>query len=566
MRLFGFRPFQRMPRLGLAGRLALLLVASLLPSLVLVWRTSEAGVEELVEAQRHRLLEVARAAAEAEVIVLRSIEAQFRSLAVVPAVQASSGDACRTVVRDAVGASPFLTGIAVATQDGWMDCMSGEAPTTFVGDRDYFRRALQEGGLVIGGVMRNRANGMRVTFVAQRVLGGPEAGRRPVGVLIGIVDLAAIPKLVAGTLTEAVGSEVLILDTEGNLVGREPTGAEANRLVALRDTVVGNPSGTALAVGLDGRKRLYAFAATRQFGATILIGTDLEELAANSNQRLLSTVAVQTLLLAGYLAFALLMARVFVLLPLRRLGEHAARIRAGDPSARVELRGLPAEMRSVGAQMNRMTNRLALRRGEHEQLTAELRATNAKLAALASRDALTGIANRREFDRRLESEWGRSLRGAEVLSVLLLDVDHFKSFNDRYGHLAGDECLRKVADVIASVPTRPSDLCARYGGEEFAVVLPGTDSRGAAAIGERILAALRDRAVLHEDGVDGIVTISIGVAACLPKPLLEPAALIAAADQALYAAKAEGRNRVRVAAGVDGAEAELVEFARQRRR
>jgi diguanylate cyclase (GGDEF)-like protein/PAS domain S-box-containing protein len=170
-----------------------------------------------------------------------------------------------------------------------------------------------------------------------------------------------------------------------------------------------------------------------------------------------------------------------------------------------------------------------------------------KLETLAIEDGLTGLANRRRFDERLNEEWARAYRDRSSLALLMIDVDHFKSYNDEYGHPAGDACLRVVAKLIAAEMQRAGDLAARYGGEEFAMLLPNTDAAGCARIGERIRKSIREAGLVHSTNrASGCVTASLGGAAC--RPALERTAgvgtLVEAADQALYAAKDAGRDRL----------------------
>ncbi|PDT01076.1 diguanylate cyclase [Rhizobium chutanense] len=170
-----------------------------------------------------------------------------------------------------------------------------------------------------------------------------------------------------------------------------------------------------------------------------------------------------------------------------------------------------------------------------------------KMKGLADTDALTGIANRRVFDEAIAEEFARARRVDSALSLLLIDVDHFKAYNDSYGHLEGDNCLRVIGEVLGSVTKRPSDLAARFGGEEFAILLPGTDRDGALRLARMLLSALHRRAIPHRESSKGMVTVSIGVAT-MSERFSTPAELIEAADQALYAAKKNGRDRVEVAA------------------
>jgi diguanylate cyclase (GGDEF)-like protein/PAS domain S-box-containing protein len=170
-----------------------------------------------------------------------------------------------------------------------------------------------------------------------------------------------------------------------------------------------------------------------------------------------------------------------------------------------------------------------------------------RLEALATEDGLTGLANRRSFDERFREEWSRSTRERVPLGLLMIDLDRFKAYNDRYGHPAGDACLRTVAGILAAEARRPADLPARYGGEEFVVLLPNTDAAGCARIGEKIRRALRAAALPHEpNSPSKLVTASIGAAVCRPgiERWSDITVLVEAADRALYAAKNGGRDRL----------------------
>ena len=171
-----------------------------------------------------------------------------------------------------------------------------------------------------------------------------------------------------------------------------------------------------------------------------------------------------------------------------------------------------------------------------------------ELQRLATRDGLTGIANRRSFDDVLAAEWLRGMRDAKPLSLILIDVDHFKLYNDHFGHQGGDECLKAVAGAISASCLRSSDLAARYGGEEFTAILPGTSAEGGMVVAERMRAAVAARSMQHpgNDG-RGHVTVSVGVATLIPARDRAPEDLVAAADAALYCAKREGRDRVAAA-------------------
>ena len=181
------------------------------------------------------------------------------------------------------------------------------------------------------------------------------------------------------------------------------------------------------------------------------------------------------------------------------------------------------------------------RRAVEEQLADAYR----RLEILAGQDGLTGLANRRSFDERLAKEFRLTQRRRPPLGLAMIDVDQFKAFNDRYGHPAGDECLKQIAGAIRDALDCPSGLAARLGGEEFAVIAPNVGEKGAAELGERICEAIRKLAIPHPGSSWRYVTASVGAASATRAHLGHGAtALIADADRALYAAKALGRNRV----------------------
>lgn len=168
------------------------------------------------------------------------------------------------------------------------------------------------------------------------------------------------------------------------------------------------------------------------------------------------------------------------------------------------------------------------------------------LKQLAHSDGLTGVRNRRIFDQELEREWRECMRDGTPLSLVMIDIDHFKKFNDNYGHLEGDACLRRVAAAIQATLSRPADCVARYGGEEFACILPDTGFEGALAVAENIRAGIAALGIAHRDGATArhTVSASLGVATCFPDSRQDRLALLAEADHQLYRAKELGRDRV----------------------
>jgi len=178
-----------------------------------------------------------------------------------------------------------------------------------------------------------------------------------------------------------------------------------------------------------------------------------------------------------------------------------------------------------------------------EQQKEELISANNMLYNLSYMDALTSIPNRRYFDEILGREWSRAVRDKKELALLMIDIDYFKEYNDNFGHMEGDNCLKKVAKTLGGTVNRPGDIVARYGGEEFAVILPNTDLIGARHVADKLCNAIRNQNILHPYSPYNQLTVSIGLVCRTPNNGESPQPLIVAADDALYRAKRGGRNR-----------------------
>jgi diguanylate cyclase (GGDEF)-like protein len=210
------------------------------------------------------------------------------------------------------------------------------------------------------------------------------------------------------------------------------------------------------------------------------------------------------------------------------------------PSLLIEL---PARIRAA---VNRSAEmyRLKHKTGELQRMTEDLKTANIIFRSISIHDDLTGVANRRFFDRYLDTVWRQAMRAAQPVSLIMIDVDYFKKYNDTYGHQAGDECLRKVARTLEAGLTEHGCMVARYGGEEFGAILPGFDSGQARTCASRLQAAVYELDFEHAGSPEyGRVTISQGIATAVPGLLMRPSKLIAKADRALYQAKAAGRNQ-----------------------
>jgi diguanylate cyclase (GGDEF)-like protein len=225
-----------------------------------------------------------------------------------------------------------------------------------------------------------------------------------------------------------------------------------------------------------------------------------------------------------------------IMRPMRALVEKAVRFGRGDYSALASRVKIPSEFAPLDHALDRMAEQLASR----EEILKE---ENRQLDLLAQFDGLTGLPNRRSFDAALQAQWNGNEAAGHLVSLLMIDIDHFKRFNDHYGHVEGDACLKTIATCLAQGSLRPGDLVARYGGEEFTAVLPSVSLEQAVAIAERVRQAVFDLNLPHRQAPAGRVTISVG-AATVSTHAATSQKLLEAADAALYTAKRSGRNQV----------------------
>ncbi|MDB5702475.1 MAG: sensor diguanylate cyclase [Sphingomonadales bacterium] len=235
------------------------------------------------------------------------------------------------------------------------------------------------------------------------------------------------------------------------------------------------------------------------------------------------------------------------------LADASKRIAQGEPDITVTLRVIRGDGSLIWVEVaSRLITDLENEdQGDRAVIMRDVsdrKALEDELRAMAMKDGLTGLANRRAFDEALLTEWKRTVREKSQMSLILIDIDNFKIFNDAYGHQVGDDCLRAVAAALQPLGKRPGDLVARYGGEELAIILSGSGSVAAEALGERARSAVEQLGIPQGDKAGGVVTISVGAATALARDggsAEMPQTLLSSSDRALYLAKNAGRNCVR---------------------
>ncbi|CAI8874155.1 Diguanylate cyclase (GGDEF) domain-containing protein [Pseudomonas sp. IT-P44] len=397
-----------------------------------------------------------------------------------------------------------LHGLFVYDETGrWIANSNGAALTDANNaDREYFifHRNHPDRGPHIGPSIKSRSSGEWIMTVSRRI---NHADGSFAGVALATIYLNHFLTLYDSIDMGRNGVINLIADDATIIVRRPFNEADIGTSLAnsplFKQLLPSGSSGTATFKSMvDGVVRVVGFRRVEGYPLVVFTALDKEEVLDGWREESLLSAGIVTLLLGfvGVLGFRLI---------------------------------------NLMKQQNRIQNQLL-------DAQDKLLEVNRGLELLALEDALTGLSNRRQFDLFIHSEMGRARRSLSGLALLMIDVDHFKLFNDHYGHVAGDECLRNISAIITDNIKRPGDLAARYGGEEFAAVLPGTDYVGAFLVAEKIRRAVLQAGIPHREGAEGMVTVSIGVAAYDPASQAQPNDLVGAADKALYVAKASGRN------------------------
>ncbi len=364
-------------------------------------------------------------------------------------------------------------------------------------DREYFKFHQQNASLIghVGPAIRSRQNGDWIIPISRRL--NDQAGNFQ-GVLMAGIKMSYFEQFFKSFSLDDKGEMVLAL-TDGTLLARRPFDeAQIGRSLIQERIFQHDPVSEASSDGLlrsagDGVVRLYGHRHLQPYPLVVSASMSEQAILAGWYDRAVQSSLIVALVVLGICLFGW----VFV---------HQVR-----NSVRIE---------------------------------ADLRKAQEALELIATHDSLTGLANRRLFERALDLEFGRGARQRSSLSLIMLDIDFFKRYNDTYGHVAGDHCLAEVAKVLKSCCHRKADLAVRFGGEEFAVLLPDTNLHGATTLAEQIRRSVIDKHIIHSGSPTGYLTVSLGCYAFIPSSLDNFEIFIQRADAALYQAKHNGRNRV----------------------
>jgi GGDEF domain-containing protein len=542
----------------------LLAVIAVVPMLLERIYNEELDRIERIEVAYKQAAGLAKQGAVAQNEVLVSARALLQSVESARTTFKSSDADCVKFLTKVADPVPWIKTLSLANLQGKIFCSSfADAIGLDISDRPHFTRAVDSGGFFVSDYFVGaRIKSPAITIsLAQRGVNESAAA-----VVIGLLDVSWFEK-VAKTFVPPSGF-MLMIDGRGTVLAQYPkdddlVGRELGHH-PLVQAMLGQPEGFVTTPALDGVRRIFGFVQLPGTNTRIAVGLDEREVLAGASRAMWKAIAEAAAVAALVLLAIWFGGERLLVRPIQALANTARRIGSGKDKVYAAELPWAAEFVPLAVALDDMAAKLSAR----EQ---ELRDSNSQLLELAQTDGLTGLPNRRSFNDHLLAEWKLAAKLQQPLSVLMIDVDFFKKFNDHYGHIQGDQCLRKVSGVlregtrvrvdspslapvqVTDLPpsfqrisgrVRKADFAARYGGEEFAVLLQGADLDSALVVGERLRQGVEDMLMAHAGAPWGFVSISIGAASTFPSDLATAEELTAAADAGLYEAKRQGRNRV----------------------
>ncbi|AVT74362.1 MULTISPECIES: diguanylate cyclase [Rhodopseudomonas] len=524
--------------LGIRARLVVLALILVCPLMLDRVRLLEETRTAQLAAMANELSTLAQRTADAEREVISSVEAVLKSAAYVHAAAAQAGRSC-SILRASLRVDlPSIRMLLVAGPDGVVHCSTS---SMFVGsnisDRPYFRKALETHDFVVSDFLVGRQT-QKGTILAAYPVSAIDTGEE--AVIVAGMNLDWLSDMMS-SLAGRVGVNAALIDGEGTVLAAPPDersliGKKLDRL-SLLPAMAETPQGRGSITMHDDAGRLMTVSRIPGTSARLVVTVDENKVSAGINRDIRTAYLQLALVCLFVLLGALIAAERLIVQPISVLTGVAKKFAEGNWSARVARKRLPSEFVPLARAFNAMAAQL----GQRER---ELVASNSRLTVMASMDLLSGLANRRGLQSRLDFEWMKGQQTGHRLALMMIDVDHFKLFNDSYGHPEGDACLSRIGETLAAVADQTSGFAARYGGEEFCLLLPETGMGRALQVGELVRTAVEQLDLPHRTSAFERVTVSIGVACTLPSEHATPAELIEAADAALYAAKHRGRNNV----------------------
>ncbi|BEV45670.1 diguanylate cyclase domain-containing protein [Afipia carboxidovorans] len=530
---------------GIRARLILLGLILVVPMMLDRVRLLEESRKQQVVVADNELTELARHTAATQRETILTVQAVLKSSALLYGSAGTAAQGCTAMRAGMRYDLPWIRSISVVNNAGTVTCSTAESIAGLdLSDRSYISRAKNARAFVISDYVFSRAANLPTLMAALPAV-STATGER--SVLIAAIDLKWMSELMRRR-SQRPGLSALMVDADGvvlaasrqqdmPLIGHPLKEPRLLATVSNHEIDTEKDSGSLLFHSEEGRRLDVTFARVGGTSARMIVTIDEAEMLGDIDHSIRTAYAQLGLLVLFALLGGWLVGERLIIRPISIITDVAERFGHGDLSAPDSDLRLPPEFQPLATAFGRMATQLR----ERER---ELVATNERLRVIASVDMISGLANRRGLQNRLEFEWRKAEQTGGPVSLIMIDIDHFKLFNDTYGHLEGDRCLRQVGEALARIAGEVSGFAARFGGEEFCLLLPKTDGIAAMEIGEQVRAAVESLEIPHSMSAFQVVTISAGMAAVAPGEASSVQELIEAADAALYAAKHRGRNTV----------------------
>ena len=529
--------------LGIRARLALLAVILVAPLMLERVRSLETARGKQIAAASEEFANISRHSADTQREVISSVETMLKSAAYIRA-SGGIGRSCEILRASLPTDLPWIRSIMIVAKDGVVQCSTLNMQVGLdLSDREYFRKAQNARDFVFSDYLFGKSNNRPMMMAAYPVAAiNPEED----AIVVAGINIDWLSKImtnlggrpgISSVLIDSAGVVIAAPADQASMIGQPLDNLPLLSAIADKAISSGSAAGSLSFTATDGSRRAITFAQIPGTRSQLIVSIDEARVTAAINREIRTAYIQLGFVCLFVLMGALIGAEKLIINPIEFMTGMARRFGDGDRSARVAHSQLPAEFMPLARAFNAMAAQLS-------QRERELVATNDDLTVMASIDMLSGLANRRGFQSRLDFEWMKAQQYGCELSLLMIDVDHFKLYNDTYGHPEGDACLSKLGETLAGLAADTMGFAGRYGGEEFCLLLPNINARKALEIGERVRAAIEGLGMPHATSSHQTVTVSIGVAATLPNATLRPGDLIEAADAALYAAKYRGRNAV----------------------
>jgi diguanylate cyclase (GGDEF)-like protein len=526
--------------LGIRARLALLALILVAPLML----DRARSLEDTRSKQIAHASELAQHATNTQREVISSVETMLKSAAYIRASAGGVGRSC-DILRESLPVNlPWIASLSIVGGDGHVQCSTrNDLVGLDLSGRDYLKKARRVRDFVVSDFLFAITTDLPIVIAAYPVSAIRDDSD---AVIVAGMNLSWMSKImgnlggrpgISAVLVDSTGTVLAAPGDEASLIGR--TLDSIPLLASIADKALNSDKndGSLSFVAADGSRRIVNFARIPDTQSRLIVSIDETKVSAAINREIRTAYLQLCFVCVFVLIGALVAAEKLIIYPINVMAATAKRFGQGDWSARAGRSSLPAEFVPLARAFNAMAAKLS----ERER---ELIATNDRLTVMASIDMLSGLANRRGFQSRLDFEWMKAQQYDTDLSLLMIDVDHFKLYNDTYGHPEGDACLTRLGETLAGIAADSMGFAGRYGGEEFCLLLPNTESARALEIGEQVRQAVLDKGMPHLTSAHQTVTVSVGVATTKPNVSQRPGDLIEAADAALYAAKHRGRNAV----------------------